>query len=157
MQTHSTRGFRGCGREWRAALAAAMAVMLGAGANAANAADAASATTTANAAAAMADAPQTVRSPEGGVRAGCVEVEVNGQRSPSYDCLTNQLQPSSSPAAAGRAAGLESEDIANRPGNQVGGQFNWSATSQRMGNSFGHSATPQRPATPPPAPLIPGR
>ncbi|VVE54378.1 hypothetical protein PFI31113_04897 [Pandoraea fibrosis] len=90
-------------------------------------------------------------------RAGCVDVEVNGQRSPSYDCLTNQLQPASSPLAGGRAPGLESEDIANKPSNQIGGQFNWSATSQRMGNAFGNSATPQRPATPPPAPIIPGR
>ncbi|VVE01727.1 hypothetical protein PAQ31011_02178 [Pandoraea aquatica] len=91
-------------------------------------------------------------------RAGCVDVEVNGQRSPSYDCLTNQLQPASAPGS-GRAPGLESEEIANKPSNQIGGQFNWSATSQRMGNSFGNSATPQRPAAPPPsAPVVtPGR
>ncbi|WP_150683343.1 hypothetical protein [Pandoraea iniqua] len=90
-------------------------------------------------------------------RAGCVDVEVNGQRSPSYDCLTHQLQPASSPLAGGRAPGLESEDIANKPSNQIGGQFNWSGTSQRMGNAFGNSATPQRPSPPPPAPIIPGR
>lgn len=91
-------------------------------------------------------------------RAGCVDVEVNGQRSPSYDCLTNQLQPASAPGS-GRAPGLESEEIANKPSNQIGGQFNWSATSQRMGNNFGNSATPQRPAAPPPsAPIVtPGR
>lgn len=88
-------------------------------------------------------------------RAGCVDVEVNGQRSPSYDCLTNQLQPASAPGA-GRAPGLESENIANKPSNQIGGQFNWSATSQRMGNNFGNSATPQRPApSPPSAPVVP--
>ncbi|VVE71770.1 hypothetical protein PAN31117_04170 [Pandoraea anapnoica] len=108
-------------------------------------------------AAAADDAPR-VGSAAPASRAGCVDVEVNGQRSPSYDCLTNQLQPASAPGS-GRAPGLESEDIANKPGNQIGGQFNWSATSQRMGNSFGNSATPQRPPAPPPsAPIVtPGR
>ncbi|AKC69673.1 hypothetical protein [Pandoraea oxalativorans] len=91
-------------------------------------------------------------------RAGCADVEVNGQRSPSYDCLTNQLQPAPAPDS-GRAPGLESEEIANKPSNQIGGQINWSATSHRMGNSFGNSPTPQRPAAPPPsAPIVtPGR
>ncbi len=91
-------------------------------------------------------------------RASCVDVEVNGQRAPSYDCLTNQLQPASAPGA-GRTPGLESGDIANKPSNQIGGQFNWSGTSQRMGNSFGNSATPQRPDVPPPSPPVvrPGR
>ncbi|VVE90723.1 hypothetical protein [Pandoraea bronchicola] len=110
-------------------------------------------------ASAAGDAPRPGGTPAAQPRAGCVDVEVNGQRSPSYDCLTNQLQPASSPLAGGRAPGLESEDIANKPGNQIGGQFNWSATSQRMGNTFGNSATPQRPDAPPPAaPAVrPGR
>lgn len=108
-------------------------------------------------AAAADDAPR-VGGTASASRAGCVDVEVNGQRSPSYDCLTNQLQPASAPGS-GHAPGLESEAIANKPSNQIGGQFNWSATSQRMGNSFGNSATPQRPAAPPPsAPIVtPGR
>ncbi|SNU82502.1 hypothetical protein PSP20601_04509 [Pandoraea sputorum] len=108
-------------------------------------------------AAAADDAPR-VGGTAAGSRAGCVDVEVNGQRSPSYDCLTNQLQPASVPGS-GRAPGLASEEIANKPGNQIGGQFNWSATSQRMGNNFGNSATPQRPSAPPPsAPIVaPGR
>ncbi|AKM32910.3 hypothetical protein AB870_16180 [Pandoraea faecigallinarum] len=91
-------------------------------------------------------------------RAGCVDVEVNAQRSPPYDCLTNRLQPASAPGT-GRAPGLESEDIANRPGNQIGGRFNWSGTSQHIGNNFGNAATPQRPeAPPPPVPVVrPGR
>ncbi|VVE85297.1 hypothetical protein [Pandoraea sputorum] len=103
------------------------------------------------------DAPR-VGSTSPGSRVGCVDVEVNGQRSPSYDCLTNQLQPASAPGS-GRAPGLASEEIANKPSNQIGGQFNWSATSQRMGNNFGNSATPQRPSAPPPsAPIVaPGR
>lgn len=144
MQTHSTRGLRWHVGGWRTTLAGAVALMFGASAQAAMAG------TTADA------ALQTGGTRTAGSRVGCVDVEVNGQRSPSYDCLTNQLQPASSPLAGSRAPGLESEGIANRPGNQVGGQFNWSATSQRMGNNFGNSATPQRPATPQ-APLIPGR
>ncbi|VVE53248.1 hypothetical protein PCA20602_04854 [Pandoraea capi] len=104
------------------------------------------------------NAPRVDSATSASSRAGCVDVEVNGQRSPSYDCLTNQLQPASAPGA-GRKPGLESEDIANKPGNQIGGQFNWSGTSQRMGNTFGSSATPQRPdAAPPAAPVVrPGR
>ncbi len=109
-------------------------------------------------AAATADDVPRVSGTAPGSRAGCVDVEVNGQRSPSYDCLTNQLQPASVPGS-GRAPGLASEEIANKPGNQIGGQFNWSATSLRMGNNFGNSATPQRPSAPPPsAPIVaPGR
>jgi hypothetical protein len=147
MKAESTRGTRRFDKhlQWRgtamAGLASAVALMLGMAGNVSAADDAASASGT----------PKTPS------RSGCVDVEVNGQRSPSYDCLTNQLQPASSPLAGGRAPGLESEDIANRPSNQIGGQFNWSATSQRMGNAFGNSATPQRPAAPPPAPIIPGR
>ncbi|MEF3067757.1 hypothetical protein [Pandoraea apista] len=143
MKAESTRGFRGVVPVWAAAGAAAFALALSV-AGPVSAAGADDASHASGAAAAHA-------------RAGCVDVEVNGQRSPSYDCLTNQLQPASSPLAGGRAPGLESEDIANKPGNQIGGQFNWSATSQRMGNAFGNSATPQRPATPPPTPIIPGR
>lgn len=86
--------------------------------------------------------------------AGCVEVEVNGMRSPSYDCLTDKLRPAASAASASPVKQMESEAIAQRPGNQLG-VFNWSATSQRMGNTFGKSATPQRPAAPAPmSPLI---
>jgi len=85
---------------------------------------------------------------------GCVEVEVNGMRSPSYDCLTEKLTPAASAAGAAPVKQMESEAIAQRPGNQLG-VFNWSATSQRMGNTFGTSATPQRPAAPAPtSPLI---
>ncbi|WP_231908159.1 MULTISPECIES: hypothetical protein [unclassified Cupriavidus] len=89
-----------------------------------------------------------------GHAAGCVEVEVNGMRSPSYDCLTDKLKPAASAAGARPPRQPESEAIAQRPGNQLG-VFNWSATSQRMGNTFGTSVTPQRPAaSPPPSPLI---
>ncbi|VVE56221.1 hypothetical protein PCO31110_05109 [Pandoraea communis] len=141
MKAESTRGIRRCIRVLGAAGASAAVLTLGA-AGQVSAAD---------------DAARSTGASAAGPRAGCVDVEVNGQRSPSYDCLTNQLQPASSPLAGGRAPGLESEGIANKPGNQIGGQFNWSGTSQRMGNTFGNSATPQRPAAPPPAPIIPGR
>lgn len=100
------------------------------------------------------DAPQARQESAAHSTAGCVEVEVNGMRSPSYDCLTDKLKPANAAASAPRALSMESEAIAQRPGNQLG-VFNWSATSQRMGNTFGTSATPQRPATPvPTSPLV---
>lgn len=143
MKTHSQWGFRMLESVRRSAQAAGVALCLGALSQAAMAAD---------------DAPRAGDAKTGATRTGCVDVEVNGQRSPSYDCLTNQLQPASAPGAQ-RGPGLESEEIANKPSNQIGGQFNWSGTSQRMGNTFGSSATPQRPDTPPPsAPVVrPGR
>ena len=71
----------------------------------------------------------------------CVEVVVNGERTPSYSCLTQKLQPT--------------EAITQRPSNQLG-LFNQAATSNRMGNTFGTSVYPQRPPpVVPSSPLIP--
>ncbi len=85
----------------------------------------------------------------------CVDVEINGYRALSYDCLSQQLAPSESGQPGNPA--LASEAIAGRASNQLG-LFNRSATSNRMGNNFGKSAFPQRP---PPvqnvAPLSAGR
>ncbi|RCJ05512.1 hypothetical protein DDK22_26295 [Cupriavidus necator] len=50
---------------------------------------------------------------------------------------------------------LAVEAIAQRPSNQLG-LYNEAATSHRMGNTFGTSVYPQRPASPAPgAPVIP--
>lgn len=76
--------------------------------------------------------------------ASCVEVEVNGVRSQSYACLTERLKPKAAARAAQTGGELASEQIANRPSNQLG-LFNRAATSNRMGNTFGTSVFPQRP------------
>ncbi|MDC8757967.1 hypothetical protein [Janthinobacterium fluminis] len=100
-------------------------------------------------------APEPPPAPEPG--AGCVEVEVNGVRTQSLSCLSEKLLPA--PAKARPAppqAGMAAEAIAQRPSNQLG-LFNWSATSHRMGNTFGTSVQAQRPAPPPAAPVLPRR
>lgn len=86
----------------------------------------------------------------------CIEVTVNGERVPSYDCMTDKLRPSAAaPGAANQ--GLASEAIVQRPSNQLG-LFNRAATEHRMGNTFGTSVYPQRPpAAVPSSPLMPAR
>lgn len=83
----------------------------------------------------------------------CVEVMVNGERTPSYACLTQKLRPASPPRGVGDAQpGMASEAITQRPSNQLG-LFNRAATGHRMGNTFGTSVHPQRP--PPAVPASP--
>jgi len=83
----------------------------------------------------------------------CVEVVVNGERAPAYDCLTRKLSPTMPARGPDDAApGLASEAITQRPGNQLG-LFNRAATGHRMGNTFGTSVYPQRP--PPVVPTSP--
>lgn len=87
--------------------------------------------------------------------ASCIEVEVNGERAPSFSCLTQKMSPTAPPHRPPAASELASEAIVQRPSNQLG-LFNRSATSQRMGNTFGTSVYPQRPDNPVPAsPIIP--
>lgn len=73
----------------------------------------------------------------------CVEVEVDGVRAPSYNCLSQKLQPKTTPSNP-NAPQMGSEAIIQRPSNQLG-VFNRAATSNRMGNTFGTSVYPQRP------------
>lgn len=83
----------------------------------------------------------------------CVEVTVNGERTPSYACLTQKLRPAAPARGPGDAPpGTASEAITQRPSNQLG-LFNRAATGHRMGNTFGTSVYPQRP--PPAAPSSP--
>ncbi|WP_066266564.1 hypothetical protein [Hydrogenophaga palleronii] len=91
--------------------------------------------------------------------AACIEVEVDGQRSPpSFECLTQRLAPAGQGARSSQAAPrLASEAIVLRPSNQLG-LFNRAATGHRMGNQFGISAFPQRPGDAPertPIPAVP--
>ncbi|ABR91283.1 Uncharacterized conserved protein [Janthinobacterium sp. Marseille] len=79
--------------------------------------------------------------------ASCVEVEVDGVRTPSYNCLSQKLQPKATPNSA-TPPQMGSEAIVQRPSNQLG-LFNRAATSNRMGNTFGTSVYPQRPPAKP--------
>lgn len=79
--------------------------------------------------------------PEG----ACIETEVNGYRALSYDCLNQKMAPTAAPRPP---VVLESEAITQGPPNQMG--LTTPATiSNRMGNTFGTSAYPQRPAAQP--------
>ncbi len=79
--------------------------------------------------------------------AACVEVEVDGVRAPSYNCLSQKLQPKATPNST-TPPQMGSEAIVQRPSNQLG-LFNRAATSNRMGNTFGTSVYPQRPPAKP--------
>jgi hypothetical protein len=75
--------------------------------------------------------------------AACIEVQVNGERIPAWECLQRKLAPA--PAAARAPALPEAERLMRQPGNQLM-QYNLEGTRQRMGDAFGHSVVPQRPA-----------
>ncbi|MGE8546651.1 MAG: hypothetical protein ACN6OC_04325 [Alcaligenes sp.] len=91
-------------------------------------------------ASAWAQAPEPVHGPE-----SCVEVEVNGQRTPSYECLQQRL----SPEAAERPPALpRSEQQVLQAPNSLGMPVP-ATLGNRMGNQFGRSAFPQRPAPAP--------
>lgn len=81
----------------------------------------------------------------------CIDVEVNGERVPAYDCLTDKLSPADGHGPR-IAAQLRSEQIARRPSNELD-LFNQAATSQRLGNAFGKSVKAQRP--PAAVPMLP--
>jgi len=71
----------------------------------------------------------------------CIETEVNGYRALSYDCLNQKMAPA---APVRPAPSVESEAVTQRPPNQMG--LPTPATiGNRMGNTFGTSAYPQRP------------
>lgn len=71
----------------------------------------------------------------------CIDTEVNGYRALSYDCLNQKMAPDAAPKPA---PALGSEAITQRPPNQMG--LPTPATiGNRMGNTFGTSAYPQRP------------
>lgn len=84
----------------------------------------------------------------------CIDVTVNGYKTPSFDCLTQQMTPQA--PAGGTSPGLASGAVANTPSNQLG-LANEAAFRNRMGNAAGTSVHPQRPAPPPASPLMQGR
>ncbi|MHC1652040.1 hypothetical protein ACODUL_01915 [Stenotrophomonas maltophilia] len=75
--------------------------------------------------------------------ATCIEVQVNGERITAWDCLQRKLAPASN--AAKSPALPEAERLMRQPANQLM-QYNLEGTRQRMGDAFGRSVVPQRPA-----------
>ncbi|MEX5687731.1 MULTISPECIES: hypothetical protein [Pseudomonas] len=77
---------------------------------------------------------------------GCVEVSVGGYKAPDYNCLSQQMGNN----PGGAAAAQKNQQAMNvpvnkRPPNQIG-LATPATTSTRMGNTFGTSVKPQRPA-----------
>ncbi|MFL6611764.1 MAG: hypothetical protein ACJ8HF_26340 [Pseudomonas sp.] len=75
---------------------------------------------------------------------GCINVEVNGYKALSYECLSEQMANPKGTAAARKNQEALTVPIEQRAPNKLG-LYNQSATRIRMGNTFGHSALPQRP------------
>lgn len=75
--------------------------------------------------------------------APCIEVQVNGERIPAWDCLQRKLTPAAKPVKSPTLP--EAERLMRQPGNQLM-QYNLEGTRQRMGDAFGRSVVPQRPA-----------
>lgn len=75
--------------------------------------------------------------------APCIDVQVNGERIRAWDCLQRKLAPASK--AAKSPALPEAERLMRQPANQLM-QYNLEGTRQRMGDAFGRSVVPQRPA-----------
>jgi len=88
----------------------------------------------------------------------CIDVEVNGQRTLSIQCLNEQLRPRGTADRLQTAPSLASERVGAMPSNQLG-LYNRAALINRMGSNFGRSAHPYRPAPveSPPPPLLRGR
>ncbi|SFY28352.1 hypothetical protein SAMN03159390_04710 [Pseudomonas sp. NFACC49-2] len=77
----------------------------------------------------------------------CIEVTVGGYKTPDYNCLSRQMGNDPQAAAAARQA-REALDVPveRRPPNSVG-LATPAATGVRMGDTFGTSVKPQRPAS----------
>jgi len=84
---------------------------------------------------------------ESSLQPSCVDVEVQGSRSLSFDCLNQQLrdvahQQTDAPPA------VSAKDVVGTGAPTAVGTFSYTGTSIRMGNAFGKSATSQRPPAP---------
>ncbi|NWB30095.1 hypothetical protein [Pseudomonas gingeri] len=76
---------------------------------------------------------------------GCVEVSVGGYKAPDYNCLSQQMSSPQSAEANQKNQEALKAGISKKAPNQVG-LATPAATSIRMGNTFGTSVKPQRPA-----------
>ncbi|PQP04096.1 MULTISPECIES: hypothetical protein [Pseudomonas] len=81
-----------------------------------------------------------------GQPSGCVEVTVDGYKAPDYNCLSQQMgnNPEGTTAAQKNQEAMN-VPISKRPPHQLG-LATPAATGTRMGNTFGTSVKPQRPA-----------
>ncbi len=76
----------------------------------------------------------------------CVDVQVQGARSISFDCLNQQLKADAQQGDTPPT--VTAKDVTGNGAPTTVGTFSYTGTSIRMGNAFGHSAIPQRPAPP---------
>ncbi|RUL75237.1 hypothetical protein [Dyella choica] len=92
--------------------------------------------------AAVSATAQTVAPAQASASSSCVDVSVNNRPALSYACLNQRLASSTHPASQPQ---VQLDAVAQMPGNQQVGQFNYSAFSHQMGSHLGKSVTPQRP------------
>ena len=97
--------------------------------------------------------PPVLGGPGNGSTGGpCVDVQVGNERVPDFDCINRQFRAQVEHAhmAPPPAAPID----AHSSSTQVG-TANQAAAEQMMGNEFGKSAQPQRPAPPTFVPSLP--
>jgi hypothetical protein len=82
-----------------------------------------------------------------GATPSCVDVQVQDARSLSFDCLNQNLKDAAQDHGP-TAPAVTAKDVTGSGAPTTVGTFSYTATSIRMGNAFGHSATPQRPPAP---------
>lgn len=77
----------------------------------------------------------------------CVDVQVEGARSISFDCLNQQLKADAQDQGNAPPTAIAKDAAGNGAPTTVG-TFSYTGTSIRMGSNFGKSAFPQRPPAP---------
>jgi precorrin-4 methylase len=78
----------------------------------------------------------------------CVDVQIGGVQ--SYGCINQEMRQIAQTAPK---VTIMPDVQASSPAPATG-TFNRAATQERLGDAFGHSIVPQRPAAPPPVPLF---
>ena len=88
----------------------------------------------------------------GGNAGPCVDVQIGNDRTLDFDCLNRQFQ-----LQAGRqhVAPIQTAPIGAGSSSTATGAANQAAAQQMMGDAFGKSAQPQRPAPPVFVPALP--
>jgi len=107
---------------------------------------------TLGAGAAAADPPVLGSSGGGSTNGPCVDVQVGNERLPDYDCINRQLRIQAEHAHTIAPLAAPPVDIQS---SVTVGTANTAAAQQMLGNAFGKSAQPQRPAPPAFVPALP--
>lgn len=84
---------------------------------------------------------------QGEAHPSCVDVQLEGARSLSYDCLNQELKQASQ-ERTDSAPTANAATVVGAGAPTTVGTFSYTGTSVRMGSAFGKSATPQRPPAP---------